>query len=97
MKKMKNFLPALFCLLLLNSCSVYEKIPTVSFRGPTLQGVQTQFDLEEVKVDLGLKFLFKNPLGKDILVPEHQFTMFLNGQQIPGNLQRQPRRWQRGM
>ena len=50
---MRSLIPVFFSLILLSSCSVYENIPTVSFRGPTLQGVQTKVDLQEVKVDLG--------------------------------------------
>lgn len=85
---MKNTLVLFATLLVLTNCSVYEKLPTVSFRGPTLQGVQTQLDLEEIKVHLGLRFLFRNPLKKDITVPEHQFTLKINGQDLPFNLQR---------
>lgn len=86
---MNNQLFSLLAILvLLSSCSVYEKMPTVSFRGPTLQGVQTQLDLEEIKVHLGLRFLFRNPLKKNIIIPEHQFTLKMNGQPLPFNLQR---------
>lgn len=86
---MKNQLFSFVAVIaMLSSCSVYEKMPTVSFRGPTLQGVQTQLDLEEIKVHLGLRFLFRNPLKKDITVPEHQFTLKMNGQALPFNLQR---------
>lgn len=85
---MKTKILFLSALLLLASCKVYEKLPTVSFRGPTLQGVQTALDLEDIKVNLGLRFLFRNPLKKDIVIPEHQFTLKIDGRPLPFNVQR---------
>jgi hypothetical protein len=74
--------------LLLCTCSVYEKIPNVQFRGPTLQAVQSNINLKQLKIDLGLRFLFVNPLKKAIVVPDHSFVMKLNGQELPGQLQK---------
>lgn len=89
MKTTCTYLYAIVMLWLCNACAVFEKLPNVQFRGPTLEGVQAAADLQQVKIDLGLRFLFTNPYKKPIIVPEHVFVLKLNGQALPGQLQRQ--------
>ncbi|MEL6670828.1 MAG: hypothetical protein AAFR61_01505 [Bacteroidota bacterium] len=82
-------LASLFFLISLSSCRLAEQLPSVSFRGPVLEGVQTDLEEKALEVRLGLKFLFKNPFNQALPIPEHQFTMKLNGGGFPGNQSQQ--------
>ncbi|MDX2247114.1 MAG: hypothetical protein SF052_10080 [Bacteroidia bacterium] len=63
-----------------------DTIPTVGFRGIDIQNVQTGQQLTDIKLNLGLRFLFRNPFNKNLLIPEHQVTLKLNGKKIPGQI-----------
>ncbi|MEZ4824790.1 MAG: hypothetical protein R3C61_00635 [Bacteroidia bacterium] len=90
----KSATPALLLLFvtaILYSCSpkilrLQDTIPTVGFRGIDIQNIQPGNQLTDIKLNLGLRFLFRNPFNKNLLIPEHQVTLKLNGKNIPGQI-----------
>ncbi|MEZ4773392.1 MAG: hypothetical protein R3D00_09425 [Bacteroidia bacterium] len=81
------------CTLL--SCSpkilrLQDTVPTVGFRGIDIQNIQPGSQLTDIKLNLGLRFLFRNPFNKNLTIPEHQVTLKLNGKKIPGQIGNHP-------
>lgn len=62
------------------------KIPTIGFQGITLDSVQPDFDLQSLKLDFGLKFIFRNPYGRALTVPAHQFKLLIDNKELPANI-----------
>ena len=83
---------ALLALLWLFSCSprISDNIPTVRYQNLRIEQIQPELERANLKLKLGMRFLFKNPLSQDLQVPEHDLTFRLNNRKVSGDINRQP-------
>ena len=83
-------LPAL--LLLFSHCSrrISDNIPTVRYQNLRIEQIQPELERANLKLKLGMRFLFKNPLNQEIQIPEHDLTFRLNNRKVSGDVNRQP-------
>ena len=85
----------LFCFLLLTACSpkilrLQDTVPTVGFRGIKIENFQPGNNPQDIKMRMGLKFLFTNPFSKSLTIPEHQITLKLNDKKLNNQLEAHP-------
>lgn len=85
-------LSLLITLLLFSQCSprISDNIPTVRYQNLRVEQIQPELEEANLKLKLGMRFLFKNPLNQDLLIPEHDLTFRLNDRKISGDVDRQP-------
>ncbi|MDX2286809.1 MAG: LEA type 2 family protein [Bacteroidia bacterium] len=74
-------------LLLGAACSprliqLQETVPTVAYRGVAFDQIQAE-DPSRITLRMHLKFAFRNPFGRPLPIPEHSFSLQLNGAEVP--------------
>lgn len=81
----------LFLLLLFCGCSrrISDNIPTVRYQNLRIEQIQPEIERANLKLKLGMRFMFKNPLNRDLTIPEHDLTFRLNNRKVSGDVNRQ--------
>ncbi|WKN32732.1 hypothetical protein PZB74_05155 [Porifericola rhodea] len=82
----------LLALLLNSACSprIADNIPTIRYQNLRIEQVQPQLEQQNLKLKLAMRFLFKNPLNKDLTIPAHDLNFLLNGKPLSGDINEQP-------
>jgi hypothetical protein len=87
-----SYVFSLFVILLLFSqCShrISDNIPTVRYQNLRIEQIQPELERANLKLKLGMRFQFKNPLNQDLLIPEHDLTFRLNDRKVSGDINQQ--------
>lgn len=84
-------LSCILLLLLFSYCSprITDNIPTVRYQNLRIEQIQPEIERANLKLKLGMRFVFKNPLNQDLLIPEHDLTFLLNNRKLSGDINRQ--------
>lgn len=85
-------LPFLLLGLLIIGCSprISDNIPSVRYQNLRIEQIQPELQQANLKLKLAMRFLFKNPLNQDLLIPEHDLTFRLNNRKVSGDIDQQP-------
>lgn len=87
-----GYVLSLLALIWLFSCSprISDNIPTVRYQNLRIEQIQPELERANLKLKLGMRFLFKNPLNQELQIPEHDLTFRLNNRKVSGDINRQP-------
>lgn len=88
MKKLHSLTSILLLLWLSFSCTpiirLDEVLPTAAFNGLEVQELPAALSTQEMKLKMGIRFVYKNPYKEALPIPAHRFSIDLNGDAMPG-------------
>lgn len=88
MKRMHPFFYFFVISLFFNSCKLYDNIPRAEIGGfPEVTSVNVNPQSAALKLEFIMPVKFHNPFKQDILIPEHQFTVKVNQEEVPLQMQ----------